>query len=532
MRKIFIFLILILSIMFVGVNFISISEAVTNDEKSLKSTTSALLNDVDYTSLLGKYYNYGVYTKKTNIYLIDNVSIDLSPYFHGKVDKERTTYYNGDYLLMGDLDGGFDDINSGYRNSENDIKHFTYQNESVIDDYIIKDSNIHSFYVTMSKLKESDYLDSSWENGEHIVTSEDDKYLADFLAFTAPCLKADVLTSGYLSYLGMKLKIEELTNSFDKYLSLKMYVSSINSSRVESDLLLSEARIYKDNVCFDDSNLKPIQPGDIVSNSIVYTEAEDSLEGLSEEEIKDLSELKEAVERIGSNYISKSKVFFNKLSSNIVNELYFTNFYCQQTTYVTENYLYRYSRDLTIEEGYVDYKNQVYQVSLDGDNLKEKLNSTINIAALSLIEGLNSIKDMFFTLDKFDSTYIDNTGYAKVAYTSGGKKYYNEYFGWERISHNKYKCDRKEVIEDFMNICSPGFSNGGTYMTFTHVTVEIEPGDDTLLRLRLYTSSTQIGKLISSHTTKQKPNWYLLFAEACITSVDETSIIAFENLFN
>ena len=80
--------------------------------------------------------------------------------------------------LAGRLDGGFDDINSGYRNSENDIKHFTYQNESVIDDYTIKDSNIHSFYVTMSKLKESDYLDSSWENGEHIVTSKDDKYLA------------------------------------------------------------------------------------------------------------------------------------------------------------------------------------------------------------------------------------------------------------------------------------------------------------------------------------------------------------------
>ena len=278
------------------------------------------------------------------------------------------------------------------------------------------------------------------------------------------------------------------------------------------------------------NNIIPPEPSDIVSSTIPYTEAEDSLEGLSLDEINDLSGLKAAVERIGSNYTSRSVVFFNKYSANTVNKLYFTNFYCQQTTYVTENYLYRYSRDLVIDEGYVNYENQVYQVSLDGDTLDNKLNSTIAIEALTLIEKKNSIKDMFFTLDKFDSTYIDNTGPTTITTVDNGKTYTNKYVGWERISHNKYKCDREELIDDFMNICSPGFTNGGTYMTFKYITVEIAPDKDTALRLRLYTSSTQIGKLISSHTKKENTNWYLLYAETYITNVGQTSVSAFENL--
>ena len=221
---------------------------------ALKDSDSS--TDIDYASLLEKYFNKGVYTKKTNIYLKNNVSVDLSSFFHGGVAKERTTYYNGSYLLMGDIDGRFNTINSGYRNSGDDINHFTYKNGSVVDDYVIEDSNIHYFYVTMDKLKEVDYLDSSWVNGVHNVTSIDDEYLADFLAFTAPCLKDNVLTSNYLNSNGIKLKIEEMSNSFDEYLSLKMYVSSTDSSKVDGDLL-SEARIYKDNVLFDDSNLKP-----------------------------------------------------------------------------------------------------------------------------------------------------------------------------------------------------------------------------------------------------------------------------------
>ena len=222
---------------------------------ALKDSGSS--NDADYTGLLQEYYNNGVYTKKTNINLKESASVELSDYFHGEVAQDRTTYYNDDYLLMGDLDGGFDEINSGYRNNGSDMKHFTYQNGKVIDDYTVEDTDIHSFYVTMDKLKSTSYLDSSWSNGEHNVTSRNDKYLADFLAFTAPCLTDAVLSTNYLTYYGMKLKIEELSNSIGDYLSLKMYVDSSDRGKVDTDLLLSEARIYKGNHSFDDSNLSP-----------------------------------------------------------------------------------------------------------------------------------------------------------------------------------------------------------------------------------------------------------------------------------
>ena len=104
-------------------------------------------------------------------------------------------------------------------------------------------------------MKNTSYLNSTWPSGVHNVSSENDTYLSDFLSFTAPCLESFVLTSNYLTASGMKLTIEELTNSIGNYLSLKMYVSSLDSGKVGSNLLLSEARIYKGNALFDDSNL-------------------------------------------------------------------------------------------------------------------------------------------------------------------------------------------------------------------------------------------------------------------------------------
>ena len=222
-------------------------------------------SEVDYQSLLTEYYNNGVYTKKTNIYLNNTSSNELETYFHGNVDKERTTYYNGSYLLMGNIDGTFasvdadnkpiNGINSGYRTAGNDMNHFVYKDGNVVDTYTVLDTNINSYFISLYKMKNTSYLNSTWSGGVHNVTSKNDLYLADFLAFTAPCLESYVLTSNYLTASGMKLTIEELSNSIGNYLSLKMYVASFDSGKVGNDLLLSEARIYKGNALFDDSNL-------------------------------------------------------------------------------------------------------------------------------------------------------------------------------------------------------------------------------------------------------------------------------------
>ena len=209
---------------------------------------------VDYPALLSEYYNNGVYTKKSNIYLNGTSTSEIQQYFHGDVAKDRTTYYNGEYLLMGDIDGNFNTINSGYRTSGSNVAHFTYQNGSVVDDYTVEGTTLHSMFVTMKKMKASSYLDSSWTDGIHEVTGNSDKYLSDFLAFAAPCLTDLVFTSNYLTSSGMKLEITEETNSIGDHLTLRIYVSSLDSGMVASDLILSEARIYKGNSVFNDSN--------------------------------------------------------------------------------------------------------------------------------------------------------------------------------------------------------------------------------------------------------------------------------------
>ena len=68
-------------------------------------------------------------------------------------------------------------------------------------------------------------------------------------------------------------------------------------------------------------------------------------------------------------------------------------------------------------------------------------------------------------------------------------------------------------------------------MTFRYVTVEINPNNTSALRLRLYASPTQIGKLISSHKNTEYTNWYLLFAEAYVYNVDQIAPSVFENLY-
>ena len=270
----------------------------------------------------------------------------------------------------------------------------------------------------------------------------------------------------------------------------------------------------------------PIMPEDEydVLPELEYNEAPDSVEGI---DVTDLSGLKEAVDKIGNNYASRTKVFFNKLAVDRVIYNYKKPFYCQVTSYYAANYVYRYNQTLEVNEGYLNYNNNLYTVNLVGDSLVDRLISGITADSLNLYKENQSVADEFFTLDELNSEYIDKYGPTTVDY---GKNYKVDYEGWTRISENKYKCDREEVILDFLNICSPGFDNGGTYMTFRYVTVEVN--EDGTVRLRLYASPTQIGKLIQTHKNPDNTNWYLLFAEAEIYDINKIETSAFENFYN
>ena len=215
---------------------------------------------INLTTLVKKYQNNGVYTKKTNINVNDAVKNEVEKYFHGSVTLDRTTYYNGDYLLMTNIDGTLGDgttgINSGYRTDGSDMKHFQYLNGNVVDDYTVKNTGIHSFYVTLNKLINEDYFSSSWVNGEYVVDSNSDAYVADFLAFAAPCLTDVALTSNYFTISKLSVSEEHLNNE-KNYLSMKIYVDEIDIGKINrKDLVLSEARIYLGNEMFDEEDIK------------------------------------------------------------------------------------------------------------------------------------------------------------------------------------------------------------------------------------------------------------------------------------
>ena len=294
---------------------------------------------------------------------------------------------------------------------------------------------------------------------------------------------------------------------------------------------------------------------DVISSDIPYDEPEDSLANLTEEEILDLSGLKTAFDSVGTNYVSKTKVYYNALAVSRYHIKFSNkNFRCQQTILYNDNYTYKYTDDGIINRARINLNSNLYSIALDGETLDERLNSTINQKALKLIQKNQSIQDQYLTLPNFKSVYVNcetddltnfyfplsqfNSEYVdtygptnKVTTVYGEIK--KEFKGWTRIGENKYMCDRGDVIEHFITICAPDnpIKDRG-YLTYTHVTVEVNPTQDTQLRLRVYTASTQIGKLIKSHTEKDKPNWYLLFAEAYISNVGNARVEAIEKLYN
>ena len=249
------------------------------------------------------------------------------------------------------------------------------------------------------------------------------------------------------------------------------------------------------------------------TSEVVYDEAFDSLEGV---DANDLSGLKYAFDTIGFNYMSHTYVYFNDLALSQVKDIFGMTFVSEQKAYFTENYVYRFTDSFSINTAYINRNNNVYSVSLSGDNLKDKLTSSVKESDLKLELENDNVYNTYFSLNSLNSEYVDNYGPLTVKYSD---TYSIDYLGWTRVSENKYKCDRMEVIEDFISICAPSYpKEDGTYMTYKYVTVEIAPDKDTYLRIRLYANDTQTGKLDSSRLDKEgKPNWYLLFAEAYIS---------------
>lgn len=212
-------------------------------------------------TLMAKYFGEnGQYTKKTTIYLKDEAI--NNEYFHaGHSVLKRTTYYQDGALLMGDLNGGFTGINSGYANSGENMVHF-HSTEGLAGltdstkrevDYTVTGKNMVDYFYGLRELS-ANYDNSKWVKTEdkdiytHTITDltldangdYNDSILKQYQYFAAPMLlqnKPEV--AHYLSPSSIVIEDTEGT------LSIKIYASGDVGKLYSVGGLLAEARVYK-----------------------------------------------------------------------------------------------------------------------------------------------------------------------------------------------------------------------------------------------------------------------------------------------
>lgn len=184
-------------------------------------------------------YNLHGYTKKTE-FLAD---LDTSIFHANCNGKKRATYYNEaeTALLMGDYEGGFEHINSGYMNREGGINHFRYNKEGtyfedITIDWTYDGQSVGVYYPTLSSLdalvneEEWNYNSGTFTHTFGEIKIEDEEYddpiLRNFQYFAAPML---------LQTLSIEWKDVQINEEAD-YLLIKL------SSK---DEVISEAKVYK-----------------------------------------------------------------------------------------------------------------------------------------------------------------------------------------------------------------------------------------------------------------------------------------------
>ena len=218
-------------------------------------------NPEDVKTLIQDYVGTeGKYTKKTHIHLNDAAIAELKEYFHaGANAPKRRTYYDEtvDALLMGDYDGGFEHINSGYAKNGDNMDHYSYNGSSTDGsdfftakevDYPVNNTSPNQFFVNLSNVATESAL-HDWEEEDGVytyaitsLTKEGDFYkdvlLHKVFYFAAPMLLETA--SAYLS--PSKITVEEV----DSKLVISVYVYGVDLTKLDNtDGLLSQASIEK-----------------------------------------------------------------------------------------------------------------------------------------------------------------------------------------------------------------------------------------------------------------------------------------------
>ena len=242
-----------------------------------------------------------------------------------------------------------------------------------------------------------------------------------------------------------------------------------------------------------------------------YDEEPDSLDGL---DVDDMSGLYEAFANPIINYTSAITSYFNEQGLYDYYRHYAHNYVQEKDTLFTAESMYSYPRNESylsvLNLGYLDLFNNITSFALTGDTVEDRLSSTLVASDLSLVKENDSYRNHVFTLEDLNQSYFEAQGFKRVS----AKKY-----AYER---QFVAAKDNDVFGNFIDICAPYLNNEGFYMTFSKVTIEVDPLPEVPLRIRLYAYKTQKSKLVSYHQTEEYPNWYLLFSETLITDIGST----------
>ena len=256
-------------------------------------------------------------------------------------------------------------------------------------------------------------------------------------------------------------------------------------------------------------------PVDPVIPEPVYDESADFVDGI---DINDFSSLYSSINSIENNYTSTINGFFNEVGGYDYYRHYQKNYVCDKTGYYTDEAQYILP-DLDAylpicNSGFINKNNNYYNFALAGSTKEQRMAYSLTESDLTNEVTGKKYQDDLFTVGDLNQAYFEEKGFT-------------------RISENKYQCTEISACEQFLSICCPNLINTGYYLTFSRVTIETNPLTDVALRVRLYVASTQVGKLIDSHTDQaNKPNWYLLFSEALISNVGTTTFAPADSLLS
>lgn len=212
-------------------------------------------------SLISEFTEGKQYTKKSEIYLKDEALEDLKDYFHaGYQPMKMRTYYDEEVnaLLMGDFEGTFNEINSGYIKVESNMEHYRYNAETISigtfftsreKTYEVENTSPNEYFANLSTLQLEAGLHTWSGSGpytytfENIQRDENDGHYIDALLHDVQYFAAPMLLENFGAYLlPLKVEVEKVGDN----LEIRYFVSGAETNKLTSEGgLLSKVVIQK-----------------------------------------------------------------------------------------------------------------------------------------------------------------------------------------------------------------------------------------------------------------------------------------------